>query len=259
MTSVRIVCSYDGLDAAHTLGRVLAAEEYEVEINHGRIAQAKLAAERDAREAVVLIWSPGAGGAPYILHWRQKVAPANLVEIAICEAWPNYPRRWPVIDFSNWKGRRGSTAWRALSERLRAIARSSAPARPAPWRSAMALGAAGAMAVAGAVLVRINDTTHTIDVAEDSSVLDQQSFTGLGGPLSAMEPAGAGDADVVLGPVAPRLAPISTAQPRLLEAAELTPDFQARSTGLFGRIVDMTEPLLDRINRNDPAPPERGP
>lgn len=248
MICVRIVCSYDGLEAAHMLGRVLAAEEYEVEINHGRVAQAKLAAERDESEAVVLIWSPGATGASYILHWRQDVTPANLVEIAICDPWPSYQRRWPVIDFSNWKGRRGSMAWRALSERLRTIARAHAPPKPTPWRAAMALGAASLMAVTGAILVRVNDTTHQISVAMDDTPAPTESFDGLGGPLRATEPAGADDPDVVLSAMAPRLSAIAPAAPALLAADELTPDFRARSEGLLGRLVDMTEPLIGRVS-----------
>jgi hypothetical protein len=260
MTSVRIVCSYDGLEAAHTLGRVLAAEDYEVEVNHGRVAQAQLAAERDATEAVVLVWSPGATGSSYILHWRQSVAAANLVEIAICEAWPQYQRRWPVIDFSHWKGRRGSAAWRALTERLRAIDRANAPAKSAPWRAAAALGAASLMAVGGAIIVRVNDNTaQQITIAADDSAINVESFEGLGGPAGlALEPAGADDPDVVLGPVAPRVAPISTQQAALLRSADLTPSFRPRSEGLFGRIVEMTEPLLDRVS-GDNSDEQEGP
>jgi hypothetical protein len=253
MTSVRIVCSYDGLEAAHTLGRVLAAEDYEVVVNHGRVAQEQLAAERDENEAVVLVWSPGAAGASYVLHWRTNVSASNLVEIAICEAWPQYQRRWPVIDFSNWKGRRGSAAWRALTERLRNIDRANAPAKPAPWRAATALAAASAMAVGGALIVRVNDTTsHQITVAADDHSVSVESFEGLGGPAGyGVEPAGADDPDVVLGPVAPRLSPISTSQPALLRSPDLTPSYRARTEGLFGRIVQMTEPLLERVSGDD--------
>lgn len=253
-----IVCTYDGLETARDLERVLAAEDHNVEILYGPAAQAQLATEARAdAQAVVLIWSHGAGGSAYIAHWRKQVEPARLIEIAVCDNFPTHPpRRWPVIDFANWKGRRGSAAWRALSERLKIIARAGELTKPGPVRAAMALGVASLAAVGGAAFVRVNEPPQPIVAVSSESpfAMGAAGFDGQGGPLRYAEPAGADDPDVVLGPLAPRMTPISTTAPRLARAHEVAAPVHARTAGLLGRIADMAEPLIDRVSGDDSEP-----
>jgi hypothetical protein len=262
MSRLIIVCTYDGLEMARALERVLAAEDHAVEILYGAAAQAQPAAARNGAEAVVLIWSRGAGGSAYIAHWRRDVEAARLIEVAVCEGWPTHQRRWPVIDFSNWKGRRGSAAWRALAERLRVIARANDPDKPGPTRAAMALGAISLAAVGGALLVRVHETPQQAAVAptqDQFAALAVQDFDGQGGPLRYAEPAGMDDPDVELGPLAPRLSPIAANTPRLLHADTLAPPLRARSAGLLGRIADMAEPLLTRADGDGESEEQAGP
>lgn len=258
MTAVIIVCTYDGLDAARDLERVLAAEDHVVEILYGPAANAQAANARAGAQSVVLVWSRGAGGSSYIAHWRNNVEPARLIEVAVCDGWPTHQRRWPVIDFANWKGRRGSAAWRALEERLRTIARANLPPKPVPTRAALALGAASLMAVGAAVFVRVNEAPQPIVAAaptQDQFALGPQSFEGQGGPLRYAEPAGMDDPDVRVGPFA-RATPITASVPRLLAVDDLAPPVQVRASGLLGRIVDIAEPLLDRVDGEHTEPQE---
>ncbi|HET9231431.1 MAG TPA: hypothetical protein VFO00_09090 [Vitreimonas sp.] len=191
MIDVRIVCSHDAVKLAEMLTRLLEAEEHRVRLTYGRQALLELEEAREARDAVLLIWSPDARSQTYMLEWVRNIDPARLVEISRgAHDFHPIKRLAAVIDFTNWRGERGARAWKALTERLGAIARSLAPPAPVPAKALMAMGVASMAAVAGAVVVRVNMPVEPIATPaplEEIAATDPAS--GVGGPLNAIEPA----------------------------------------------------------------------
>ncbi len=204
MIDVRIVCTYDAVKTAQTLQRLLSAEDHNVELSHGRGSLAVLEETRQRRCAVLLIWSLDAPSQHYMLEWASKIDPVVLVEISRTPGAPHVPgRKAQVIDFSGWSGERGGAAWRALIDRLRQVARATEPTKPPPLRAAIALGAASAAAVVGAVVTRVNDpllpATPDPTAATSQQLAEAASVTELaqGGVLMPEEPASAEDMSIV--------------------------------------------------------------
>lgn len=195
MNSIRIVCTHDAVKIAETLARLLGAEGDDVRITFGRQSLEALPAACEASEAVLLIWSYDAPNAHYMRQWANMIPPERVVEIARAPGWPRTQRRAPVIDFSTWRGERGGRAWHALSERLRAVHRFINP-QPEPMRKpAIAVGIAGAVA-AGVALMIGGDAPgdikeHAFD--DEKVTLALIDSAGMGGPMSAFEPASLND------------------------------------------------------------------
>ncbi|HYD88248.1 MAG TPA: hypothetical protein VEA80_12280 [Vitreimonas sp.] len=201
MIGIHIVCSYDGVPLAETLMRLLEAEEHAVRLSYGRGSANDLDAAKASKHAVLLIWSADAPGQHYMKEWARQIPEHRLVEIASAAGWPKSERKAPVIDFTAWRGTRGARAWNALTERLRQMQRAIEPQRSPPKRAALALGLASLAAVSGAIMVRVNQGAPTIaapDGLEPQSIaLIEDPSVGVGGPLSAIEPASADELTLV--------------------------------------------------------------
>lgn len=200
MATVRIVCTYDAVKIAETLARLLGAEGDDVRISYGRQSLDALPAAREAKEAVILMWSHEAPSAHYMLEWANAIAPDRLAEIARASGWPRTNRRASVIDFSTWRGERGGRAWNMLAERLRAIYRIVDP-RPEPLRlPAIGVGLAGVAAAGVALIIGVEGPGDFKDFAYDSEkvTLALIDGDGMGGPMDALEPASIGDGDAMM-------------------------------------------------------------
>lgn len=171
--------------------RLLEAEQHRVRLTIGRQAMGELEVARETSDAVMLIWSPDARSQTYMLEWAKQIAPHRLVELTLTDDYPKFARKAAAaIDYSNWRGTRGTSQWNALNDRLRAVARALNPPKPPSKYAALALGMASAAAMTGAVVMRMHDTSLPLagaDTAQDTLVAADPS-TGLGGPLSAVEP-----------------------------------------------------------------------
>lgn len=191
MIDVRIVCSHDAVKLAEMLTRLLEAEEHRVRLTYGRQALLELESAQDARDAVLLIWSPDARSQTYMLEWARNIEPSRLIELARgTNDFPTIKRLAAVIDFSQWRGERGARAWKALTERLGAITRSFSPSAPIPPKAMWAAGFAGVAAAAGVVVAHVNapvDIVPQIAPLEDVAAIDPEA--GMGGALTAIEPA----------------------------------------------------------------------
>jgi hypothetical protein len=218
MIDVRIICTYDALKLAETLTRLLEAEEHRVRLSVGRQSLSELETARCERDAVLVIWSPDARSQIYMLEWANKIDATRLVEISLADP-PRVARKATVIDFSHWRGERGErAAWNALNDRLRGVDRALNPPKPPSKYAAFALGMASAAAVTGAVVLRMDENvapaTEQASAEESLEALDAD--TGLGGPLSTIEPASLDDYEV-------RFGAINVAQIRAHEHAALAP------------------------------------
>jgi hypothetical protein len=195
MIDVRIVCTHDALQLAEMLMRLLEAEEHRVRLTYGRQSLAELEEAGAAHDAVLLIWSPNARSQSYMLEWARNIPPSRLVELAQGTSdHPHIKRLAAVIDFTSWRGQRGARAWKALVDRLNAVAGAFAPQR-LPLRTFAGIGLAGA-AVASAVVMNPSASVAPIAVApiEELAALDPD--TGVGGPTSALEPASLEDLEL---------------------------------------------------------------
>jgi hypothetical protein len=213
MTDVRIICTYDAARLAETLTRLLEAEQHRVRLTIGRQTMGELEGARSSRDAVMLIWSPDARSQSYMIEWAHKIDPVRLVEIAVAPGAPRFARRANVIDFAHWRGERGGGAWHGLVDRLRAVENVLNPPKPPSKYAMFAMGMASAAAVTGAVVMRVNDTSMPITPqgAGDEQLAAADPNTGLGGPLSAMEPASLEDEMLRVRPI-PDLAPMRDAR-----------------------------------------------
>jgi hypothetical protein len=248
MISIRIVCSHDAVKFAETLRRLLEAEQHRVRLSYGRQALHELEDARSSHDAVILIWSPDARSQTYMLEWARSIDAARLVEIARASDWPQLRRRAPVIDFTPWRGERGARSWKALNERLGAVARMLNPPKAAPARALIAVGFAGAAAVAGAIGVRMNAAVEDAGVPSlhEEIIAASASDHGMGGPLVAVEPASLED-DVVVFRSAPVFQPME-----LSSATPLAPLPELQAYELRDRT------LLERLNAYNPLRRESG-
>lgn len=248
MSSIRFVCTHDALPIAETLMRLLDAEGHDTHLCYGRPSLAEIPTAREAREIVLMIWSPEAPGAHYMLEWASRIPPERLVEIARAHDWPRIANRAPVIDFLSWRGERGGRAWNALAERLRHVSRAMEPVSPQPRRAAMALGLASLAAIGGAVLARVNTAQtpaleHAAEGATQDVAVDYDRASGVGGALRMLEPASIDD-NIVAGPFGRRFAPLPPMQVAPLVSL---PDYdppELRDATLVERIT-----ALNPINR----------
>ncbi len=239
MIGIHIVCAHDAVKLAETLMRLLEAEEHQVRLSYGRQSQSEIAAAKTSKDAVILIWSENALSQHYMLEWARQIPPERLIELALSNNWPRSTRKAPVVDFINWRGVRGARAWNHLNERLRQLARALEPAKPQPKRAALALGIASLAAVGGAIAVRVNDAPAPAMVAmEDdiqSIIAHDDPSSGIGGPLSMLEPASIDD--IAASPIrAPRYAPLDAAAPDMLEISPYTPP-DIRDPTLIERLI----------------------
>lgn len=190
MIDVRIVCTHDAVKLAETLTRLLEAEEHRVRLTYGRQALHELEDARGAKDAVLLIWSPNARSQTYMLEWARNIEAHRLIEIAReTSDFPVIKRLAAVIDFSNWKGQRGARSWKALNERLAAIARSFEPPE-LPVKQMVAAGFATVAVASGSLLAGMSRPAETPIVPiplEEAAVVDPNA--GIGGSLDIVEPA----------------------------------------------------------------------
>lgn len=245
MLDIRIVCTHDALDdpirSAETLTRLLEAEEHQVRLIYGRQSIAELETAKAARDAVLIIWSPDAPSQHYMLEWAHSIDPSRLVEIARAPGWPKIERKAPVIDFTTWRGERGSRAWTALSDRLRTVARELSPSKPPPKHAAMALGLAGLAAVGGAAMLRLNEGSAPLprsDAAAPIIALVEPDEAALGGPVVSIEPAYIEDLEPIERIASPRFVPLELSSPDLVELAQYTPP-ELREPTLLERLREL--------------------
>ncbi|GAN00282.1 hypothetical protein U91I_03947 [alpha proteobacterium U9-1i] len=254
MIDIRIVCTYDAVKTAQTLQRLLAAEDHNVELSHGRGSLSVFEETAQKRAAVLLIWSLDAPSAHYMLEWATRTDPTLLVEIARAPGALRIDgRKSAVIDFSNWSGERGGAAWRALVDRLRTVARATEPQKPPPLRAAMALGAASIAAVVGAVVTRVNDpllpATETSAAASQELAEASTIELAQGGVLMPEEPASADDLIIAFNArrlrmqamAAPHFEPLS-AMPAAYEPIAL------RRETILERLTDGARSLINDVN-----------
>jgi hypothetical protein len=253
---IRIVCTHDALDdpvrSAETLTRLLEAEEHQVRLIYGRQSIAELESAKAARDAVLIIWSPDAPSQHYMLEWAHNIEPNRLVEVARAPGWPRIERKAPVIDFTTWRGERGSRAWLALNDRLRAVARELEPAKPPPKHAAMALGIAGLAAVGGAAVLRFNEGPAQLPGRGDETApivaLVEENHTALGGPVVSIEPASIEDLEPIERISNPRFVPLELSTPDLVELAQYAPP-ELREPTLLERLRE-----LNPLRAESPTP-----
>lgn len=231
MIDVRIVYTHDAAPFAETLARLLGAEQFNVRLNCGRKSLHEIEASRQAKEAVLLVWSYDAPGQYYMLEWARATDVSRLVEVARAPGAPRKERRAPVIDFAAWRGERSARPWLALNDRLRAVARALNPPKPAQVQASVALGLASVAAMAGAVYVRANDSFETPVPLEQQAMLEQTSAnSGMGGAVRAPEPASLGESVLQVRAYSEALIPLepepatSLEQFAAIEPLELRPE-----------------------------------
>ncbi len=254
MSDIRIICAHDAAKLAETITRLLEAEQHSVRLTIGRQALGELEAARESREAVILIWSPAARSQLYMLEWAHKLDPHRLIEIALTSDPPKAPRKAAVIDFSQWRGVRGNTQWSALNERLKAVARALNPPKPPPKYAALALGVASAAAVAGALVLRLDQTaplTPIEDAAPTEMLIAEAPETGLGGPLIAREPGSLLEDDLRV-PRAHRLQPITTQSAPQLATLAAPVNIELRDATLMERLNSRVSDGIDAIEAINP-------
>jgi hypothetical protein len=245
MIDVRIVCTHDAVKLAEMLTRLLEAEDHRVRLTYGRQALNELEDARGARDAVLLIWSPDARTQTYMLEWQRNIEPSRLIEIARgASDFPNIKRLAAVIDFSQWRGQRGARAWKALNERLAVISRALTPQKPAPPQAIWAMGVATAAAVTGAVFVRVNTAMDAVvDPAPLQAIAANDPSSGLGGPLSAIEPASLED-NLLRVRDYPDIEPIDMGPSEPLAPLVEHQAFELRDRTLLERIDAAISPLI---------------
>jgi hypothetical protein len=237
MIDVRIVCTHDAVKLAEMLTRLLEAEEHRVRLTYGRQAMLELEDARQARDAVLLIWSPDARSQSYMLEWARNIEPSRLIEIARgATDYPPVKRLAAVIDFSQWRGQRGARAWKALTERLSTVTRALSPHAPVPAKAIWAVGVATAAAMAGAVAVRVNAPLEGVPVAPLENLAVAGDDIGVGGALTAIEPASFED-EVIRLRHFPELAPL-----------DMTPSVPLAQVAVYEE-QDLRDPtMLERID-----------
>lgn len=247
MTDIHAVCSYDATELVETkIVRLLEAEQHRVRLSVGRQSGAEIDAIRKTKCAVLLVWSPRACSQSYMLDWVKGVEPSRLVEIATAPGWPRIDREAPVIDFSKWRGERGSRAWDALKDRLRTVSRQFEPPKPPPKRAAFALGMASLAAMFGAIFVRVNDTgvsqapIAAPPSADEFADAQPDPSIGMGGVLEAPEPASLDDLPELRRLPVQRFAPIEYQPVQLI--SQPTPE-----------LLDIRDPtLMERLQSINP-------
>jgi hypothetical protein len=201
----------------------------------------ELEGARASRDAVLLIWSPNARSQSYMLEWAKSIEPARLVEIAHETGdWPAIKRIAPVIEFVGWRGQRGARCWKALNERLGAVTRALGPPE-FPAKALMAAGFAGMAVVTGAVGARLatpipappGPTTF-----EEVAAVDPQD--GMGGALSAIEPASLEDLELRVR----RFRDVELIPPLPPEQLASLPDYEEHQL--------RNRTLLERLNAYNP-------
>jgi hypothetical protein len=251
MTDIRTVCTHDAKKLADTLVRLLEAEQHAVRLTYGRQSLAELEAAKEARDAVLIIWSPDAPSQTYMLEWARNIAPERLIEIALAPGWPRIDRKAPVIDFTTWRGERGARAWNALNDRLRAVARALEPPKPPPKRAALALGLASVAAVGVAAVVRMNEPADAPALAEEplqTAHGEEPLGVGVGGPLDAVEPPSA-DEPLLQRLPNPRFSPLQPIpEPDLMEIEPYTPP-EIRDPTLMERLRALNPLRGDRSDQ----------
>jgi hypothetical protein len=257
MADIRIICSHDALKTAEMLRRLLVAEEHKAAVRCGRRSLEDLPIARRGQGPVLLIWSYEAPSAQYVLDWAHQIAPAQLVEIATARGWPSIAGRAPVIDFSAWNGERGGRPWNELSQRLRTVAKPTAAQKPPPRGAALVLAAASTAVVMSAFVVRVHDMRRPSAPAAEPVTAQieplpgPQPGDGVGGPLTAVEPASTNELypNFEAAPAIDVEAPAVGAAP-ILSTPDLAPADSLRAPTLLERIQDLN-PL-----RRSGRPPE---
>lgn len=249
MTGFRIVCAHDGLKSGEALMRLLSAEQFSVELSYGRSSLDHLENARESGEGVILIWSLDAPTAIYMLEWAHGIDPSRLAEIARARRSPKIENRVaPVLDFSAWNGERGGPAWRALTQRLRAIEKAMEPPKPPPVRAAMALAMLAVFAMVGALFDRFHgpvDTNVATNAAPETTLAALEPTPasrlpeeGRGGPIAPPEEPASFNMDAVaFGPMAHHAAAIAAPHDSLTQI-DTAPPMEFHDPSLFDRVGD---------------------
>lgn len=239
MLEIQIVCAHEAVKLAEALTRLLEAEEYRVRLTYGRQSLDELDAARSSDSLVLLIWSPNARSQTYMMEWAHNIAPAHLIEITDnVSDCPPIKRTAAVIDFTNWRGQRGARCWKSLEERLAAVIR--ARTQKAPLRTLAAVGAASLAAVSAAVVMNVQPLQPETMVALSEGAPFDDPSSGIGGPLSAIEPASMDDGSIIQRPY-PDMALIEAQPaPTLVDLPELG-------------AIELRDPtLLERLSAYNP-------
>lgn len=191
MTGLRLVCALKALDPyAKPLTRLFTAEGFIASIATGKVGLEELTDPNRDREQLIVIWSEDSAYSPYVRPWLEGVDASGLIEIETAKgaAPPLQGRTHAPIDFTNWRGDRGSPEWIELQKRAR-IAVYGPP--PAPgWRAqaAMLFGALALAALGAAGVMRMfDDGTQTAEAgAPAPAPLITEDRTAMGGPIAIM-------------------------------------------------------------------------
>lgn len=250
MIDVRIICSHDAAKLAETLTRLLEAEEHRVRLSSGRQSAWELEEARASKDAVILIWSKDARSQTYMRDWGNGIDPARIIDLTLIQDLPPFDRKLSPIDFTQWRGERSNRnqAWRLLNERLHGVERALNPPKPPAKYAALTLGMASAAAMAGAIVLRVND--QSVQQREEEAPIEQlvaeDPSTGLGGPVSVVEPASVLDARLIPVrnfPDAPLMR--ESAGGAQLAALPVLREYELRDPTIIERISALN-PLRDR-------------
>jgi hypothetical protein len=248
MTDIHIICLQEVADLAQALARLLR-ESYGVRLNVGHEARFDLDTSRRPHDIVLAIWSPDVKHQIFISEWAARTGPERLIEISYhVQHLPRVVRDKAVIDFSAWRGEPDGRAWNELNAHLRTAARALEPEKAPPKPAAFALAALSAMAVGGALALRLHAPAPTVAAFEpDLHPIETQ--TGIGGALDQSEIVEPPSVDDVFG--VGRLPPRMASMPRasytpLMTLAEYH-EVEIRDPTLLERLRDFN-PLRSRRN-----------
>lgn len=253
MIDIRIVCTYDGEDTAHTLMRVLTAEQHGVQITYDRKSVEDIEAARHAHEAVILIWSYEAASSRRMWRWLDAIHPNRVIELAQAPGWPESERRRaPVIDFAKWRGERGGRAWSALQDRLRAVNNVLYPTDPLPKRAAAGAAVASVAVIASLVLTRGAEPPYAVVALPDDehTVASVDEPIGIGGATDFIEPASIDDPGQFQAHRLRRLEQMSTQTVALAPMPQLA-ELEIRDPTLMERIRDPLGRLARVLSGDD--------
>jgi len=260
MIEIVAVCSHDAKELAETrLVRLLEAEQHRVRLVVGRQSLADLYAARAAHCGVLLVWSSHACSQAYMHEWGRQIDPQRLIEVALTSEWPKIDRLAPPVDFTKWRGERGSRAWESLKARLREIEHVLHPPRQRPLRAGAGFALAAVAALSGALAIRGGGETTSVAQAPsaptatpivDDTFEDDDVEIALGGPLDAVEPISAADIPTLRALPAQRFSPLRY-EPATLHSAPGVRVLEVRDPTIIERLQTLNPLRGDRDDNED--------
>lgn len=197
MIAIRIVCAWDSVEKAHAMERLLVAEGHAVSVACGLTSLSEIEERAGERECIVCVWSVDGAESYFVWRWIEASDPSAIVEIRLSENAPARDRREEPIDFTRWRGDRGSECWKELERRIKRVASGETGPRVEPVRAALALGAVAVVALGASAGLRLFDgltgdsangpspATTTVSYEEGSQ---QRFMGGLESSVPLLEP-----------------------------------------------------------------------